>query len=395
MSHRPHHPVLRLAAAMLLLTLSACTPPKEDKPKPLTRPPALVVTTTAKQQDVPVEIKTFGTIEASASVTVKPMVSGELIKVGFSEGQEVEKGALLFEIDPRTALSTVNKARASLARNLALRDNANQDFLRYSLLAKEGIVSQEQADAYRTKSATAAADVTADQAAVASATTALAYCTITAPISGRAGELAVDLGNVVKANDTALVTINTLSPIRATFTIPEDTLPAVKKRMAAGEMEARAEIPGLPGVTEKGRVSFLDNSVDPATGTIRLKALFANDNQRLWPGQYVTLSLTLDVRQQAVTVPSEAVQTGQKGQFILIVKEDRTAEVRQVVPGPSYQGITVIEQGLASGEEVVIDGQMRVVPGNKVEVKHFVPDQGSPAQEDNDSLTTSKKKDRE
>lgn len=395
MSHRPHHPVLRLAAAMLLLTLSACAPPQEDKQKPLTRPPALVVTTTAKHQDVPVEIKTFGTIEASASVTVKPMVSGELINVGFSEGHEVEKGALLFEIDPRTALSTVNKARASLARNLALRDNAHQDFLRYSLLAKEGIVSQEQADAYRTKSATAAADVTADQAAVASATTALAYCTITAPISGRAGELAVDLGNVVKANDTALVTINTLSPIRATFTIPEDTLPAVKERMAAGEMEVRAKIPGLPGVTEKGRVSFLDNSVDPATGTIRLKALFANDNQRLWPGQYVTLSLTLDVRRQAVTVPSEAVQTGQKEPFILIVKEDRTAEVRQVAPGPSYQGITVIAQGLAAGEEVVIDGQMRVVPGSKVEVKHNAPSQGSPAQEDNDSLTTSKKKDRE
>jgi len=365
-----HTCALRLALSLLLLlATAACSPPKDDKPKPRALPPALVVTATAKAQDVPVEIKTFGTMEASERVVIKPMISGELAKVAFTEGQDVEKGVKLFEIDRSTAQAALNKARAALARTTAIRDNARQDFTRYSQLAKSGFVAQEQAEGYRTKSETAAADVAADQAAVDNAVAQLAYCTITAPISGRIGELAVDRGTIVKANDTTLTTINTLAPIFATFTVPEDTFPRLQQRLAQGTVEVRAEVPGLAGETEKGTVSFLDNAIDPATGTIRLKAAFANEQKRLWPGQYLTLALTLDVRQQAVTVPSQAVQTGQKGQFVLVVKEDSTAEVRPVTPGPAYQGVTAIDKGLGLGEEVVIDGQMRVIPGGKVEVK--------------------------
>lgn len=361
--HLPCFPIFLI----LLLALPACSPEKKEKIK--TMPPALVVTAVARHQDVPIEIKTFGTMEASESVTIKPMVSGELTKVAFREGQDVNEGVLLFEIDPRPYQAALNKARFSLARNRAIMENARKDYERYVQLAKEGMVSQEQAEGYRTRAETAAADFAADQAEIENVRTQLSYCTITAPISGRLGALAVDQGNVVKANETALVTINKLTPIRATFTIPEQGLSQVQKRLAAGEMTVVAEVPGAAGITEKGVVSFLDNAVDPATGTIRLKGQFANKQKRLWPGQFVTLSLTLEVRKQAVVVPAQAVQTGQKDQFVFVVKPDNTAEVRPVIPGPAYEAITVIDSGLQAGEQVVIDGQMRVIPGGKVEIK--------------------------
>ncbi len=352
---------------ILFLVLSACSPGKKEKAKSM--PPALVVTAAARQQDVPIEIKTFGTMEAAESVTIKPMVSGALTTVAFREGQDVSAGALLFEIDPRPYQAALSKAQAALARNRAIMENGRKDYERYIQLAKEGLVSQEQAEGYRTRAETAAADFTADQAGVENAQTQLSYCTIIAPISGRLGALAVDQGNVVKANETALVTINKLTPIRATFTIPEQGLSLVQQRLAAGEMTVVAEVPGAAGITEKGVVSFLDNTVDPATGTIRLKGQFTNEHKRLWPGQFVTLSLTLDVRKQAVVVPTQAVQTGQKEQFVFVVKPDNIAEVRVVVPGPAYEAITVIDKGLEAGEQVIIDGQMRVIPGGKVEIK--------------------------
>jgi len=363
-------PLPLLLGIMFLLssTLPACAPKKREE-KPKAPPPALVEIGPVVSRDVPIEIKTFGTMEASESVTVKPMLSGELTQVGFREGDEVAAGALLFTLDPRPHEAALNKALASLARNRVILANARRDFARYSQLVKEGIVTQEQAEGYRTRAETAAADLEADQALVATARTQLSYCTITAPISGRLGVLAVDRGNVVKANETVLATINQLTPILATFTIPERQLPAVKERLRHETLAVRAEAPGAAGVQEQGRVTFLDNAVDTATGTIRLKAEFANQEQRLWPGQYVTLTMTLEVRKQAVVVPTQAIQTGQTGQFVFVVQEDSSAEVRQVVLGPAYQGITVIEQGLAAGERVVVDGQMRVIPGGKVEVK--------------------------
>lgn len=351
---------------ILLLVLPACSPDKKEKSQ--SRPPALVVTAIARHQDVPIEIRTFGTMEAAESVTIKPMISGELTTIGVREGQDVSAGALLFAIDPRPYQAAVHKAQAALARNQILMKNTRQDYERYLQLATEGLVSQEQAEGYRSRAETAAADVAADEAVLENARTQLSYCSITAPISGRLGALAVDRGNVIKANETALVTIKQLAPIRATFTITEQHFALVQKRLAAGAITVTAAVPDTDG-SEQGVVSFLDNAIDPATGTIRLKGQFANAGQLLWPGQFVTLTLVLDVRKQAVVVPGQAVQTGQKGQFVFVVRPDSTAEVRAVVPGPTQGELVVVEQGLQAGEEVVVDGHMRVIPDGKVEIK--------------------------
>jgi multidrug efflux system membrane fusion protein len=359
--------VAMIAGCMSHLVAAAGCAKKAEKPKG--RPPALVVTAAATQQDVPVQLKAIGTMEASESVTIKTQISGELTQVAFREGQDVQKGALLFQLDPRTYQAAIRKAEATLARDRVLLANARKDYERYAQLVKDGIVTQEQAEGLRTRAESAAADLAADQAALDNAREQLAYCTISSPISGRLGALAVDRGNVVKANETVLVTINKLTPIHAGFTIPERELPEVKRLLAAGKLAVTAEVPGSAGIQEKGIVSFFDNTVDPTTGTIRLKAAFENQKRQLWPGQFVNLSLTLAVKNNAVVVPSQALQTGQKGQFVFVVTPDGTAEIRPVVAGPVSSGMTVVESGLKTGEQVVIDGQMRVVPGGKVEIK--------------------------
>ncbi len=357
---------------------------KAEKPRP--RPAALVVTTTSSQRDVPLLLKAIGTMEASESVTIKTQINGEITRVAFREGQEVQKGALLFQLDPRVYLASVKKAEASLARNRAVMENARKDYERYSQLVRDGIVTQEQAEGYRTRSDSAAADMAADQANLENARAQLAYCTITAPISGTLGALAVDRGNVVKANETALVTINKISPLHVSFTIPEKDFPEVMRQLSAGKISVEAEVPGIGGVREKGSLSFVDNTVDSSTGTIRLKGSFENRQKRLWPGQFVNLSIILAVKKDAVVVPSQALQTGQKGPYVYVVKSDLTAELRPVVTGTSIDGVTQIEQGLKAGEQIVIDGQMRVIPGSKVEVmrpdkpalKSAVPDKSAP-----------------
>jgi multidrug efflux system membrane fusion protein len=289
--------------------------------------------------------------------------------VAFREGQDVQKGTLLFQLDPRTYQAAIRKAEANLARDRVIVANARKDYERYSQLVKDGIVTHEQAEGYRTRAESAVADLDANQATLDNAREQLAYCTIKAPIGGRLGVLAVNRGNVVKANETALVTINKLTPIFASFTIPERELPEIKRYLAGRNLAVEAEIPGGSGIKERGVVSFYDNTVDPTTGTIRLKATFENRKKQLWPGQFVNLSLTLAVKGNAVVVPSQAVQTGQKGQYVFVVTKDATAEIRPVVTGPVAGVLTVIEKGLQPGEQVVIDGQMRVVPGGKVELK--------------------------
>lgn len=354
-----------VSISMFLVTTGCAK--KAEKPKG--RPPALVVTAVASIRDVPVQLRAIGTMEASESVAIKAQVSGELTKVAFREGEDVQKGALLFQLDPRVYQAALKKAEASMHRNRVIMENARKDYDRYSQLVKDGIVTQEQAEGYRTKAESAAAEVASDQASVDSARTQLTYCTITAPVSGRLGVLAVNRGNVVKANETVLVTINKLTPINASFTIPEKELPEVKRHLANGRVVVEAEVPGSGAIREKGVVSFIDNTIDPTTGTIRLKAAFANAEKQLWPGQFVNLAIIMAIRNNAVVVPSQAIQTGQKGQFVFVVRQDATAEIRPVVAGPATQGVTVMESGIQPGEQVVIDGQMRVVPGGKVEIK--------------------------
>ncbi len=358
--------VLVPAFLITVALLSACSSKKDETPR--TSPPALVVLAAASQRDVPVLLRAIGTMEASESVTIKTQISGELTRVAFREGQDVHKGALLFQIDPRSYQAVLKKAEAALARDRVVMENAKTNYERYRQLVKDGIVTQEQAESYRTAADSAAASVAADQAEIENARAQLSYCTITAPIGGRLGVLVVDRGNVVKANDTSLVTINKLSPINAVFTIPEKNFAEIKRAMAAGRLVVEAEVPGAAGFREKGVLSFIDNTVDATTGTIRLKASFENTRKSLWPGQFVNLSITLAMRNSAVVVPSQAIQTGQKGQFVFVAKADGTAEIRPVAAGPVFQGVTVIEKGLQSGEQVVIDGQMRVVPGGKIEI---------------------------
>ncbi len=354
------------ALTISCLPLTGCAK-KVEKPKG--RPPALVITAPATVQNIPVMIKAIGNMEASEVVAIRSQISGQLTSVAFREGQEVAKGALLFQLDARSYQAELKKAEASLARNQTIMKNATKDYERYSQLVKDGIVTQEQAEGYRTKAESAAADVAADKASVENARTQLSFCTITSPISGRLGALVTDRGNVIKANDTVLVTINKLAPINASFTINDKELAALKSQMAAGKVSVSAEVPGTTGLKEKGVITFVDNSIDAATGMIRIKASFDNSKKLLWPGQFVNLSLTMAVLNNAVVVPSQAIQTGQNGQFVFVVTKENSAEIRPVSTGPASQGVTVITKGLQAAEQVVIDGQMRVVPGGKVETK--------------------------
>jgi multidrug efflux system membrane fusion protein len=352
-----------LFLSVLVLLVTACTKPQE-KPQ---RPPAPVSVATAVRGDVPVRLSSVGSVEATESVSIKPQISGELVGVYFTEGQDLVRGQRIFLIDPRSYQAALKKAESNLVRNRVVMENARRDYERYAQLVKDGIVTQEQAEGYRTKAESAAADLDADRAAVENAKVQLSYCTITAPISGRTGNLAIHRGNVIEANKTSLVTINSIAPINVTFAIPEKELPELRRRISAGAVNIEAELPG--GLKERGRIAFMDNTVDAATGTIRLKGVFANPKRLMWPGQFVQVNITMSERKGAVTVPARALQTGQQGAYLLVVKPDLTAEIRPVVAGPTDHGVTVIESGLNLEEKVVTEGQMRVVPGGAVVIK--------------------------
>lgn len=331
------------------------------------RPPAPVLVAAAAIADIPRTAQAVGTVEASETVIIRPQISGELAAVYVVEGQDVVKGQRLFLIDPRPWQAALKKAEASLNRNRVILENARRDHERYAGLVKDGIVTQEQADAYRTKAESAAADLDADRAMVENARLQLDYCTIAAPITGRLGSLMVDRGNVLKANETALLTINTISPVNVSFSLPERELAELKTRLAQGRLTVEAK--AGEGQPEKGVVAFLDNTVDTATGAIRLKAAFSNTQRKLWPGQFVQVAAKLAEGKGVVAVPASAVQTGQQGTFVFVVKQDMTAEVRPVAVGAAHQGLIAIERGLAAGEQVVVDGHLRVVPGGKIEIK--------------------------
>jgi len=362
------------AAALIFLAagLVACSP-KKEAPRP--RPPAPVTVAQVTQQDVPQELRAVGNVEAYTTVAVKALVSGTVAGVHFREGQDVAQGQLLFTIDPRPFQAALRQAEANLAKNQAQATNAEAQARRYAALVKDGIVTQEQYDQLKTSADALAASVAADRAAVENAKVQLSFCYIHAPLVGRTGNLVVNAGNIVKANDNpAMVTINQISPVYVTFAVPEKELLTIKRQMAGGTLRVEAAIPSDPHGPNSGTVTFIDNTVDMATGTIKLKGTFANAERRLWPGQFVNVTLTLAVLAKATVVPSQAVQTGQQGQYVFVVLADGTAELRPVTAGISHGGVMVIEKGLAPGESVVTDGQMRLMPGAKVEVKQ--PGQG-------------------
>jgi len=357
----------------IFLLCNACTAKKE---KPKAKPTVPVKVAQALQKDVPVQVKAIGNIEAFTSVAIKSQVNGQISRVHFREGSDVEKGALLISLDPDPFLATLSQCEATLAKDQSQARFAREQASRYEGLLKEGIVTHDQYDLLRSNAESFAATVAADRAAIKSAKIQLGYCSIRSPVSGRTGTLALQLGNLTKANDIPLVTINQVSPIYATFSIPEKLLADVKRAMAGNELKIEALIPNEPGSTEVGTISFLDNAVNPATGTIKLKGVFANRSHKLWPGQFTDVVMTLGLRKNAVLVPTNAIQTSQQGQFVYIVKPDNKVEMRMVTSATAAGEETVIEKGLAAGETVVVDGQLRLTPGAAVEAESRPPSGG-------------------
>jgi multidrug efflux system membrane fusion protein len=390
--------LLAIVGVVCLLT-SGCS----SQPVPPPQMPAVPVTTAvATQRDLPIQLRAIGNVESYSSIPVKAQASGELMSIHFTEGQDVKKGQLLFEIDRRPydqalrqAEANLNRdiaqekqAEANLARDQAQAQNARAQAARYAKLAEDKVVSREQNDQMKTAATAADESARADQAAIESARAAnqadkaavetarlnLEYCDIRSPIDGRTGSLQVKVGTLIKAQaDTGMVTINQISPTLVTFSVPEDQLAAIRKSVAQGPLPVEAEVPNDSSGPARGQVSFIDNSVDSATGAIKLKAEFPNQERKLWPGQFVNVVVTVGNDVKATVVPSEAIQTGQQGQYAFIVKADHTVENRVVTVGRTLGPETEVTKGIAPGETVVTDGQLRLIPGFKVEVVKGTP----------------------
>lgn len=352
-----------------LALLAACSP--RTAPSQGVRVETVPVTVAAvTQRSVPVEVRAIGNVEAYSTVSVKAQVAGEVEQVLFREGQDVKKGDLLFTIDARPYQAALQQLEANQARDEAQLQNARAQDERYTKLFQEGIVSKDQYDTFHTNRDALAAAVQADKAAIERAKVDLDYCSIRSPLDGRTGTLLIHQGNVVKDRDAVLVVINQIHPIYVTFAVPEQYLPDIKRYQAVGPLQVAALIPEDKQGPAQGALSFVDNAVDSSTGTIKLKGTFENLDSRLWPGQFVNVVLKLTSQSAAVVVPSQAVQTGQQGQFVFVLKPDLTAESRPVQVNRTFNGDTVVEKGLRPGELVVTDGQLRLVPGAKVEVKN-------------------------
>jgi multidrug efflux system membrane fusion protein len=329
-----------------------------------------VLIATATQKTMPLQIRAVGNVEAYSTVSVKSQVTGVLTQAHFKEGQNVKKGQLLFTIDPRPFEAALKQAEANLARDVAQLQNSREQARRYAELVKKQYVSQEQYDQIRANADAAEAVVQADQAAVENAKVQLSYCYIFSPIDGQVGSLLVNEGNLVRVNDGApLVVINQITPINVTFSVPEQNLADIRRHMATGSLKVAAQFQSDEGRPEQGNLAFVDNAVDRTTGTIKLKAEFKNGDRRLWPGQFINVALTLSTQSDAVVVPSEAVQVGQEGQHVFVVKPDNSVEVRPVVVARTNEGEAVIAKGLQAGEQIVREGQFLLGPGSRIEVK--------------------------
>ncbi|HEY5132269.1 MAG TPA: efflux RND transporter periplasmic adaptor subunit, partial [Candidatus Krumholzibacteriaceae bacterium] len=358
----------RLIALAVLLTAaivlpSGCASRKNQHKGP---PVVPVMAQVAVSMDVPVKLSAIGTVDAFNTVSVTARVSGQLLHAGFSEGQEVEKGDLLFQIDPDPYEAMFQQAQANLDRDKAKQANAEADLARYADLVKKDYVTKEEYDSIVSTSAAAKATVQADEAAVQSARLNLDYCTIRAPIAGRTGNLLVKQGNLITANGgSPLVTINQIVPVYVNFTISEEQLTDVRRYSQRGTLAVQAYLPSDSANVYEGKLTFINNEVDERTGTILLKATFPNGNRALWPGQFVQVGLVLTKQRNAVVVPSAAVQSSQQGDYIYVVRPDSTADMRPVVQGTRLDDKVVIMSGVQAGEKVVTDGQLRLMPGAK------------------------------
>jgi len=355
-----------LGLLLLAVFSSGCS---NEKSKNTVSAPIPVIVSTVIQKTVPVQLRAIGNVQAYSTVTIKSKVGGELVGVHFTEGQDVKKGDLLFTIDPRPYEAALKQAEANLQRDLAKAKSALEDARRYESLIQRQVVSPQQYEKVRSDADALEATVLADRAALENARIQLDYCSIRSPIDGRTGSLLMKQGNIIKADDINLVVINQIIPIDVAFSIPEQFLSEIKKYMASGKIQVEVLVPMNEEKPEKGVITFIDNAVDSNTGTIRLKGTFANRERKLWPGQFVNVMLTLATEPNTIVVPSQAIQTGQEGQYVFVVKQDLTVESRPVVAGRTIDTETVIHKGLNVDEKVVTDGQLRLYPGATVEIK--------------------------
>ena len=364
--------------SVLVVVAVGCSKQQAVAPPP--QPNAVpVVVAKVTQRAMPVQLSAIGNVE-SYSVAVKALVAGELLDFHFKEGDFVEKGQLLFTIDPRPYEAALARDQATLEKDKAVAVNGRAQAQRYTKLLTDGVVSPSDAEAAKSTADAAEAAVAADEAAVKTAQLNLEYCKIYSPIDGRSGTVMIKPGNLVvpaassSVGDTPLVVINRVSPIGVLFTVPQEYLPDIKKYLATGPLRVEATIPNNPGPPEVGSLVFIDNAVDSTTGTIRLRAMFENARRTLWPGLYVNTLMTLAQQANATVVPAQAITAGQQGSFVYVVQSDGTAAARPVTSSRTVEGLAVIDKGLEAGEAVVTDGQVRLVPGSKVQIKNNLSD---------------------
>jgi multidrug efflux system membrane fusion protein len=332
--------------------------------------PVPVLAAQSVQRDITIHLPAVGHVEPVATVSIKAQVGAQLSEVHFTKGQEVKKGDLLFTLDARPYKAALAQEEANLARDEIEERKAQQDNTRYTDLNNRQVVSKDEFERIRTVALSKAAQLQADRAAVEAARLQVSFCTIYSPISGVAGDLETHVGNIIKANDTALVEINQIQPIEVAFSIPETDLPLIRQAQLAGPVPIYASFPGgKESDTTTGTLTFIDNTVDSQGGTIRLKATFENQDRRLWPGLFVNVVISAGVQKNAVAIPAQALQTGQSGPCVFIIKPDNTIESVPVTPGRRFDGWIVIEKGLDANVQVVTDGHLRLRKDSKVEVR--------------------------
>jgi membrane fusion protein, multidrug efflux system len=358
----------------LLLFCVSCNNRSANAAGPMNLPPPLVTVATAKAQDVPRYLDEIGRNMAFESVNVTPQVAGPITERHFQDGENLKKGQLLFVIDPRPYKAQLDSAQANLAQAKAALDLAKIQFARDEELVGTRAISQQDYDTKKNTVDVSAAQVEAAQAAIETAQINLNYCYIHSPIDGRAGARLVDVGNVVQANMTSLLSIQRIEPIYALFTITERDLPEVQREMSRGTLKALVRLPADDDKSARpGRVEFLDNAVQNATGTVNLRATVQNADRHFWPGQFVNVRLVLETQKGAVLIPNQATQISQQGPFVYVIKPDDTADLRPVTLGQRQGNDVVIASGLAAGERIVLAGQLLVRPGGKVQIDTAKP----------------------
>lgn len=361
----------RASIALAILVFGAGCSRQEDPSKASKnlRPPVPVTVAAVRSAEVPVELHAIGTVTAYSKVSIKSRLAGQLVRAAFKEGDHVRSGQLIFIIDPRPFQAALEQAQANMRKDEALLVKAKADMRRAEELAKTKVISAAILDQNRATVDSLVAIVASDKAAVENAKLQHSYCHIHSPIDGRIGTLLVNEGNMIKENETVMAVINQILPINVDFAVPEQHLGQIRDQMAKGPLKAAAAIPGERIHRAEGELAFINNAVDTSTGTIMLRAQFPNQSEALWPGQFVNVALRLRTIPRAIVVPGQAVQVGQEGHYVFVIKPDMTAEMRPVVTGPTHGQDVIVENGLRPEEHVVISGQLRLVHNARVQIK--------------------------